>query len=438
MDCARCKNFGGTHLHALLQPIVRRHPFELLVGDYLSLPDGVRGFKTVGLYLDTASQTVCRDKFKTAGSAKTTNFSLDKIFNTYAPFEGFMADQGSHFNNKEVREFCAKWGVKHHVVAAYSPWINGLVEGTNKLLLYVLARLCAPEVGEDGWDAMDWEDLPRTWPQHFDEAINILNWRILPSRKLAPKEIMLGMVVNTAKIPLEESASVLPADAIERHMEYACQQRLDAHSEAVKHAERRKKAFDRKVLQSGAGEVVFEEGELVQLYRSKLAGTLSVNKKIQPMWTGPYRVRERMLNSYHLETIAGDPLEGAHNAQRLRRFTAREGTQLAADQASFLAERRAREVEAADEVEGTAVSGPVAIEVERQGQEATGDEEAEEEEPGLVHHNCDEQEGIEEDKGGEEGLEANLEANDVDSESKSEDLGGVARRVAARRRGRRH
>ena len=22
-DCARCKNFGGTHLHALLQPITR-------------------------------------------------------------------------------------------------------------------------------------------------------------------------------------------------------------------------------------------------------------------------------------------------------------------------------------------------------------------------------------------------------------------------------
>ena len=37
-DCARCKNFGGTHLHSLLQPITRHHPFELLVGDYLSLP----------------------------------------------------------------------------------------------------------------------------------------------------------------------------------------------------------------------------------------------------------------------------------------------------------------------------------------------------------------------------------------------------------------
>jgi len=40
MDCVQCKNFGGTHLHALLQPITRHHPFELLVGDYLTLPVG--------------------------------------------------------------------------------------------------------------------------------------------------------------------------------------------------------------------------------------------------------------------------------------------------------------------------------------------------------------------------------------------------------------
>ena len=46
LDCARCKNFGSMHLHALLQPIMRRHPFELLVGDYLSLPVGKGGYHT--------------------------------------------------------------------------------------------------------------------------------------------------------------------------------------------------------------------------------------------------------------------------------------------------------------------------------------------------------------------------------------------------------
>ena len=140
-DCARCKNFGGTHLHALLQPITRRHPFELLVGDYLSMPPGKGGFHTIGLYLDTFTQHVWGFKFKTAGTGKTTVKSLDNIYGSFAPAEVFMSDGGKHFKNKEVQQCCEKWGSRHHVVAAYSPYINGLVEGTNKILLYILAQL---------------------------------------------------------------------------------------------------------------------------------------------------------------------------------------------------------------------------------------------------------------------------------------------------------
>ena len=72
LGCPRCKNFGGAHLHALLNPITRRHPFELLVGDYLTLPEGKGGFHQVGLYLDTCTQHVWGHMFKTHGCVKTT------------------------------------------------------------------------------------------------------------------------------------------------------------------------------------------------------------------------------------------------------------------------------------------------------------------------------------------------------------------------------
>lgn len=83
--CGTCKNFGGTHLHSLLNPITRRHPFELLVGDYLSLPTGKGRYHTIGLYLDTFSQHVFGYKYKTAGSATTTVDGLEKIFQGFAP-----------------------------------------------------------------------------------------------------------------------------------------------------------------------------------------------------------------------------------------------------------------------------------------------------------------------------------------------------------------
>ena len=137
-DCGHCKNFGGIHLHALLDPITRCHPFELLVGDYLSLLVGTSGYHTVGLYLDTCLQHVWGFKHKMAGSAKTTISGLSNIFQDFAPSETLMSDGGKHFDNEEVRRFCKRWGTETHVVAVYSPWVNSLVEGANKLMLHIL------------------------------------------------------------------------------------------------------------------------------------------------------------------------------------------------------------------------------------------------------------------------------------------------------------
>ena len=162
-DCAKCKNFGSTHLNALLQLITRCHPLELLVGNYLSMPMGKGGYHMVGLYLDTCSQHVWGDKFKMAGTRKTTIKSHTNIYENFTPAETFMSDGSRHFDNTEVDKCCRKWGDRHHGVAAYSLWINSLVEGTNRILLYILACLCAPDISEDGWKTMKWDNPPRTW-----------------------------------------------------------------------------------------------------------------------------------------------------------------------------------------------------------------------------------------------------------------------------------
>ena len=101
-DCTRCKNFGGTHLHMLLQPITHQHSFKLLVGDYLSMPPGKGEFHTIGLYLDTFTQHVWGYKFKTAGTGKTMVKSLDDIYGGFVLAEVFMLDGGKHFKNNKV------------------------------------------------------------------------------------------------------------------------------------------------------------------------------------------------------------------------------------------------------------------------------------------------------------------------------------------------
>jgi transposase InsO family protein len=125
------------------------------------MPNGKGGYHTILLYLDTFTQWVWSFEFKTAGMAKTTVGTLGDIFTRWTPAEVHMSHGSSHFKKKEVAACCAQWGVQQHVVAAYSPWINGPIEGTNKILLYVLARLCAPDVGEDVWSKTKWDNLPK-------------------------------------------------------------------------------------------------------------------------------------------------------------------------------------------------------------------------------------------------------------------------------------
>jgi len=45
---------------------------------------------------------------------------------------------------------------------------------------------------------MEWENLPKAWPDHLERAVRILNWRILPALKFSPKEIMLGLRILTS------------------------------------------------------------------------------------------------------------------------------------------------------------------------------------------------------------------------------------------------
>ena len=170
---------------------------------------------------------------------------------------------------------------------------------------------------------MNWEDLPRAWPDHFDEAIQIINWQILSALKFSPKELLLNLIFNTMPTPLEASTSMPAPQDFDTHMDYAAQQRLDGYSEAIRHAMNRKARFDRRVLGS-AGEIMFKKGQLVQVYHNDLAKTIGTERKLAPMWSKPRRVVERILNSYKLETLEGLPLEGEYHARRLRRFIPRE------------------------------------------------------------------------------------------------------------------
>jgi hypothetical protein len=349
LDCGKCKGFGSTHLHSLLEPITRRHPFELMVADTLSMPKGKGGFIKLGLWMDVYSQRVWVTKLKTAATAKTSKKSYGDICDLFTAPETLMVDGGPEFDNKELRDACSQRGTKIEICPAYSPWVNGLLEGTNAILLNRLKRMCAPDLGENEYAGIE---VPAHWPDHLETAVRCINNRILPNLKYSPNELLLGLVVNTKPTPPSVISALPTTEEIETQMAYVDQHRFDGYSQIVEHAQRRKASFDKQVLAHPPREVVFKAGDLVQVYRSDLDFTFSTDRKLLPKFSAPRRVVSRNQNSYQLETLEGFPIAGKFSSRRLRQFIPRRGTELDEAQVAIEDEWRRREAEE-DKVEST-------------------------------------------------------------------------------------
>ena len=116
-----------------------------------------------------------RSKFTTFRTTTTITF-LNKIHHTYHMPEVFMADGGSQFAWHDVAVWYLDHGLWYEQVAAYSPWVNSLLKGTNRKLLLCLKRLCAPDLGEDEYaKIVSLDHLPSNWPDIFNTAIEQQN-----------------------------------------------------------------------------------------------------------------------------------------------------------------------------------------------------------------------------------------------------------------------
>jgi hypothetical protein len=198
--------------------------------------------------------------------------------------------------------------------------------------------MCAPDLGEDEYEAMSATDLPRNWPDHLDAAVEYLNNRILPSLRYSPNELLFGLVINTPRTNPILFTSELGQEDITIQMAYTDQQRVDGYSQILDHAAKRKAIFDKKVMARAPKEVIFKAGWLVQVYRSDLDYTFKTERKTEPKWSAPRRIISRNRNSYKIATLEGLPINGRFSSRRLRRFIPRTGTVLAEAQEAVEAE----------------------------------------------------------------------------------------------------
>ncbi|KAF8749003.1 hypothetical protein RHS01_10377 [Rhizoctonia solani] len=326
-SCPKCRNFGPRLLSALLQPITRARPLDLLVGDYVSLSEGHGGLKNVLVIIDVYSRFMFAFPTRKPGTGKFTVEALNKIADFLGTPCSFMADGGSHFDCEEVKQWARERNVKVIKTPAYAPWVNGLAEGGVKLLSGRLRTLCAPYIGLSRDGESDPEATPRLWPKYLAQAVAQLNDRVLPSLGYTPRELLTGM------LSAERSASIgkairspnLSMSVVDVNLALTYSLRDDAFANALTYANRRKRQFDKK-----ARVVDYEVGDLVQRYDARFDETHNALRKLAPRWSGALRIDKKARNSYSLVDMDGKPFAQAAHARLLRPFVPRAGTALAA------------------------------------------------------------------------------------------------------------
>jgi hypothetical protein len=133
--CQRCVQFGPKVISALLQPVVRSRLFERICLDYLSMPTGKGGYKTILLAVDWFTRWIWAWKSRKAGTGALTVEALKFIKEWYALMEWIFVDGGLHFTNDEVHGWCTRNGVEFHQSPEYALWDNGLIKVENHILL---------------------------------------------------------------------------------------------------------------------------------------------------------------------------------------------------------------------------------------------------------------------------------------------------------------
>ena len=174
-------------------------------------------------------------KIKANATGKTSKKGFGNICKLFMAPETLMTDGGPEFDNEELREECNKWGTKLQICPAYLPWVNGLLEGTNGILLNQLKRMCAPDLEEDKYAE---KDIPSNWPDHLEATVRCINNRIVPNLKYSPNKLLLGMIVNTKPAALDSTTSAPMPEEINIQMAYTDDQRFDGYTQIVDHAHR--------------------------------------------------------------------------------------------------------------------------------------------------------------------------------------------------------
>ncbi|CEH18679.1 FOG: Transposon-encoded proteins with TYA, reverse transcriptase, integrase domains in various combinations [Ceraceosorus bombacis] len=211
-----------------------------------------------------------------------------------------ITDNGSHFKNKLVRDACDQLGVVSTHTPEYAPWVNGLVERQNGLLVTQLRKGCM----EKG--------IPTTrWTAVLADAVRIINQRPILALGYSPSELMFGVCPSANHLELEDMTTQAESpEAIS--LPFALLESM-RDSATMRHLQTRWRKAPKGAPSVGT---TFVKGDLVMARKPPQANKLATT------WSGLFRISscQRTGRTAKLESLLGAAVRGRFHFNRLKRF----------------------------------------------------------------------------------------------------------------------
>lgn len=276
LDCLFKKgNYGRTagKIYPIPKPDQPMHTVHI---DHMGpFPKSIKGNQYILVIIDSFTKFVVVKMSKTLRSTETVA-ALREAFAILGYPERIISDRGVSFTSRYFKEFCVTHKIRHILNAIAAPRANGQVERVNRTLLDAI-RTSTNE--------------PSTWDSAIPEIVMGINHTINDTTKFSPYELMFA-----------HKKSLVP-ELSGKGKEISCQNKRAIASGNIW----KKQEYMRKKCNENRKDArKYRKGELVLWNNAFTNSEKGVNRKIDNVYAGPYKIIQVCLNDrYKIRSIKG-------------------------------------------------------------------------------------------------------------------------------------